>query len=136
MTEPRGPAEDPIIRALLCEIESRLESLLATGETARIDLRRLPLPAGGLPTIHDLLGKGEVEATLRGVGSCSFEETATSGVWWGTQRNTTGDIVGEFIEIASVPDLLKADHVEMHAAIEKLRQQIGDSGSNTNPLRT
>lgn len=116
------PAVDPMIRALLCEIETKLTSLLASGETARIDLRRLPLPEDGLRRIRDLLGKGEVDATLRGVGSCSFEETAISGVWWGTQRNTAGETVGEFIEIASAPDLLKADHTEMQTAIETLRQ--------------
>lgn len=74
------PALDPMVRALLCEVETKLASLLASGETARIDLRRLPLPAGGLGAIRELLGKGEIDATLRSVGLCSFEETAISGV--------------------------------------------------------
>jgi hydrogenase-1 operon protein HyaF len=121
------PVLDPMIRALLCEIETKLASLLARGETTRIDLRRLPLPPGGLGTIRDLLGKGEVDATLRGVGSCSFVETAISGVWWGTQHNTAGDTVGEFIEIAPVPDLLKADHSEMQAAVVTLRRRLAGS---------
>lgn len=115
---------DPMIRALLCEILAKLENQIATGETARIDLRRLPLPADGLGTIRDFLGEGEVSATLRGVGSCSFRETHTFGVWWMTQFNTAGDIVGEFIEIASVPELLKSGHVEMADGLEDLRRRL------------
>ena len=124
-----APADEPMIRALFCEILAKLESLLATGETARIDLRRLPLPPDGLRMIRDFLGGGEVEATVRGVGSCSFQETGTSGVWWVTQCNTTGDVVGEFVEIAHVPELLKSGHIEMRDAIEDLRRRLREVGS-------
>jgi len=124
-----APAAEPMIRALLCEILAKLESLLATGATARIDLRRLPLPPDGLRTIRDFLGGGEVDATVRGVGSCSFQETRTSGVWWVTQRNTTGDVVGEFVEIAHVPELLKSGHAEVHDAVEDLRRRLGEVGT-------
>jgi len=122
------PADEPMIRALLCEILSKLESLLVTGETARIDLRRLPLPPDGLCTIRDFLGGGEVDATVRGVGSCSFQESRTSGVWWVTQRNTAGDVVGEFVEIAHVPELLKSGRVEVRDAVEDLRRRLGEVG--------
>lgn len=120
-----GPIEQPMIRAVLREVEAKLANLLATAETARIDLRRLPLPPDGLHAIREFLGKGEVDATVQGVGSCSFQETGTAGVWWGTQRNTAGDTVGEFIEIARVPGLLKADNAEMHDAVETLRRLLG-----------
>lgn len=117
-------AAEPMIRALLCEILAKLKNLIATGETARIDLRRLPLPEDGLGTIRDFLGEGEVSATLRGVGSCSFRETRTFGVWWMTQFNTAGDVVGEFIEIASVPELLKSGHAEMADTLDDLRRRL------------
>ena len=122
-------ADEPMIRALLCEILARLENLLAVGETARIDLRRLPLPPDGLRTIRDFFGAGEVDATVRGVGSCSFLETGTSGVWWVSQRNTTGDVVGEFVEIAHVPELLKSGDVEVRDAVEDLRRRLGAVGT-------
>ncbi|MBX9824834.1 MAG: hydrogenase expression/formation protein [Xanthobacteraceae bacterium] len=120
-----SPIDQPMIQAVLREVEAKLASLLANGEAARIDLRRLPLPPDGLHAIRGFLGKGEVEATVHGVGSCSFEETGTAGVWWGTQRNTAGDTVGEFIEIARIPDLLKADDAEMHDAVDALRRRLG-----------
>jgi len=117
-------AAEPMIRALLSEILARLETLVATGETARIDLRRLPLPERGLDTVRDLLGEGEVNATLRGVASCVFRETRIFGVWWMTQHNTAGTVVGEFIEIAPVPELLKSEHTEMADAVEDLRRRL------------
>lgn len=39
---------------------------------------------------------------MRGVGACSFYETATSRVWWVVQENTAGEAVGEFIEIGLI----------------------------------
>lgn len=117
-----------MIRALLCEVLSKLESLLAAGASDRIDLRRLPLPADGLRTIRDFLGEGEVHATVRGVGSCSFQETRTYGVWWMTQLNTAGDVIGEFIEIARVPELLKSGDVEIRDSVEDLRRRLATVG--------
>lgn len=122
-------AAEPMIRALLCEILAKLESLLASGQTDRIDLRRLPLRPDGLRTIRAFLGGGEVDATVRGVGSCSFQESRTSGVWWVTQRNTSGELVGEFVEIAHVPELLKSGHIEVRDAVEDLRRRLGEVGT-------
>lgn len=126
---PSAPEDEPIIHALLCEILAKLEGLLATGETARIDLRRLPLPADGLQTLRNFLGEGEVSAAVRGVGSCLFQETRTFGVWWMTQLNTTGEVIGEFIEIARVPELLNSDHVDMRDAAVDLRQRLAMIGT-------
>ena len=116
-------------RALLCEILAKLESLLATGETARIDLRRLPLPPDGLRTIQDFLGGGEVDATVRGVGSCSFQKTRPSGVWWGTPRHTPRGVVGEFVEIAPLPPLLKSRPADVHDAVGDLRRRVAEVGA-------
>jgi hydrogenase-1 operon protein HyaF len=87
------------------------------------------LPPDGLRTIRDFVGGGEVDATVSGVGPCAFQETGTSGVWWVTQRNTTGDVVGEFVEIAYVPELLKSGHVEVHDAVEDLRRRLREVGT-------
>ena len=116
---------DPIIGALLSEVSAKLAELVKSGTTFRIDLRRLPLP-GGTPALRELLGNGQVEASFRGVGSCIFSETAVAGVWWGQQYNTGGDLVGEFIEIAYVPELLKCETVEIEQAMKDLRLKIRD----------
>lgn len=118
---------DPIIAALLSEVSARLEELAKTGSTARIDLRRLPLPGGGTAALRDFLGNGQVEASFRGVGSCIFSETAVAGVWWGEQHNTSGDLIGEFIEIAYVPDLLKCETAEIEQAMNDLRLKISEA---------
>lgn len=46
---------DPMLPALLIEIAVRLRDLSASGASARIDLRRFPLPPDGL-TIPARLG--------------------------------------------------------------------------------
>ena len=123
-------ADDPMVRALLEEVLAKLKDFHAVGTPARIDLRRLPLPEGGLAAARDMLGWGEVEAVMRGVGSCEFRETGTAGVWWGTQRNTVGEVVGEFIEIADVPELLKREAAELGEAIDALARRLGNLGAN------
>jgi hypothetical protein len=68
-------ASDPMTRAVLAEILEHLRQLHNTGVTARIDVRRLPLPADGLASLIADLGKGEVEATMRGVLRISGNQT-------------------------------------------------------------
>ena len=137
MTGNSNFVSDPIIAALLSEVSAKLAEIVESGTTFRIDLRRLPLPAGGTAALRDFLGSGQVEASFRGVGSCIVSETAVAGVWWGQQYNTGGDLVGEFIEIAYVPELLKCETAEIEQAVKNLRlkirdaQQIRGSGSES-----
>ncbi len=48
------------------------------------------------------------------------------GVWWVQQYNTADDLVGEFIEIAYVPELLKCECAEVDAAIKELELKIAE----------
>lgn len=115
---------DPMIRAVLNEILGRLRELHDTGQTARIDLRRLPLPLDGLDALIVELGRGEIEATMHGVGTCEFLETKTAGVWWVTQKNVTGETVGQFIEIALVPELLKCASEDVAVSLAQFEQRL------------
>lgn len=124
----RNALRDPLVRALLSELSAKLAKLAKTGSGSRIDLGRLPLPAGGLSAVRGVLGKGQIEATFKGVGSCVFTETALAGVWWVQQYNTADDLVGEFIEIAYVPELLKCDRAEVDAASKDLELKIAEGG--------
>lgn len=117
-------------RAVLTEILEHLRHLHDTGETARIDVRRLPLPAGGLEALVAELGRGEVDATMRGVGSCEFLETRLSGVWWVTQKNGAGDTVGQFIEIALVPELLSCNRKEVAESVSELGKRLASESVN------
>lgn len=123
MPPPELPA-DPMVRALIGEILARLADLLASGMSARIDLRRLPLSRNCLAALREWLEKGEIEASMSGVGSCSFSETGISGVWWAIQRNGAGEIVGEFIEIAMVPELLRTTREDVEEAVRRLQQSL------------
>jgi hypothetical protein len=124
MRSKSSKANDPMTRAVLTEILEHLRQLHVTGETARIDVRRLPLPADGLEALVAELGRGEVEASMRGVGSCEFLETRISGVWWITQKNAAGDTVGQFIEISFVPDLLRCNPDDIADSISELGDRL------------
>lgn len=122
--QSKSSKSDPMTRAVLTEILEHLRQLHNAGVTARIDVRRLPLPADGLEALIADLGRGEVEATMRGVGSCEFQETRLTGVWWITQKNAVGDIVGQFIEIALVPDLLICNRDDVAESVSKLEDRL------------
>lgn len=65
MTSNSNFVSDPIVAALLSEIRAKLAEIVVSGTTSRIDLRRLPLPAGGTAALRDLLGNGQVDASFR-----------------------------------------------------------------------
>lgn len=127
MTGKSDFVTDPMIGALLSEVSAKLAELVKTGSTFRIDLRRLPLPAGGTPALREFFGSGQVEATFKGMGSCHFSETGVAGVWWGQQHNTSGDLVGEFVEIAYFPHLLRCETDEVERGMKDLRLKIAEA---------
>jgi hydrogenase-1 operon protein HyaF len=82
--------------------------LLDTGETSAIDLSALPLTPTDLDWLRDRLGSGEIAVTLVANGESTLNETACPGVWWVTHHNEKGVLTAQFIEVAFVPELVKA----------------------------
>jgi hydrogenase-1 operon protein HyaF len=71
---------DPILH----EIQSLLSDLVESGKSSSIDLRSLPLLPGDYEKLKEVLGQGEVSATLEALGVTHVRETAIHGVWWVT----------------------------------------------------
>ena len=92
--------------ALLSELKDYLVKLAEKGETNSVDLRSLPMTEADINELADHLGVGEVKATIKGIGSSSIRETAYRGIWWITHYGDDGAVLGEFIEITQVPDIL------------------------------
>ncbi len=113
--EPSGNA-----RPLLREIDDMLRRLLEAGEPSAIDLSALPLNPADLDWLRGSLGVGEVAARLQANGESTLDETACPGVWWVTHRNEHGAVVAQFIEVAFVPELLKAHPDDIAAGREQL----------------
>ena len=111
---------------LLHEVKHALDSLIKNGETTVIDLRSIPLAPGEEEKILNTLGQGEVLAQLNALGPSEIIETQYAGVWIVTHFNDENDIVGRFIEITSMPDILRSQPEDVSAAYNSLATILED----------
>jgi hydrogenase-1 operon protein HyaF len=111
---------------LLREITEYVRQLLATGESTAIDLSAMPLTPADLEWLRETLGPGEIVVTLNAEGESTLSETACPGVWWVTHRNEKGAVSSEFIEVAFVPELVKAHPEDIKIGLEHLDYLISD----------
>ena len=112
------------IKPLLHEILHALDELVSKGTERIIDLRALPLAPGEEQRLLQILGAGEVSARLDALGKSSIQESRFSGVWITTHFDSNGEIMGRYIEITRLPELLAAQPEDMAQGLEALRQFI------------
>ncbi|MEN8107240.1 MAG: hydrogenase expression/formation C-terminal domain-containing protein [Pseudomonadota bacterium] len=121
-----GDALTHNVRPLLNEIRHALEKLLATGESSAIDLRSIPLAPGEEEQIEQALGTGEISAMLDAMGPSEIRETGYPGVWLVTHFNVDRQLMGKFIEITRVPDLLKSPDEDIADGLQRLAGQFAE----------
>jgi len=109
---------------LLREIAEHVRHLVAAGEPSAIDLNALPLTPADLDWLKATLGEGEISVSLHANGESTLAETACPGVWWVTHHNENGHVVSRFIEVACVPELVKANPEDVKAGLEHLESLI------------
>jgi hydrogenase-1 operon protein HyaF len=110
---------------LLHEVRHALDRLLACGEPTTIDLGSLPLAPGELEKIDAALGTGEVKVMLEALGPSQIYETSFSGVWRITHFNAVNEVVGRFIEVTRMPEILPSQDADVRASLELLTRQLG-----------
>lgn len=108
-------------QAVLAEIEECALRFAAAGEEASIDLRCLKAMPVEREMLANLLGCGEVSATVDAIGRSEIYETSVPCVWWVRHRNIEEEIVGELIEINEVPEVLRGDRKAVAYGLEALR---------------
>lgn len=111
---------------LLREISELVRRLLETGETGAIDLSALPLTPADLDWLQEKLGQGEIAVTLQANGESTLNETACPGVWWIEHHNQHGAVTTQLIEVAWVPELVKAHPKDVELGSEYLGLLISD----------
>ena len=111
---------------LLRELAEQVKRLLDTGEPSAIDLSALPLTPADLDLLHDKLGSGEIAVTLQANGESTLNETACPGIWWVTHRNGQGAVTSQFVEVAFVPELVKAHPQDVAIGLETLEFMISE----------
>ena len=119
------------VQPILHEIKHALRKLIDSGENSIIDLRSIPLAPGEENIITDMLGCGEVHARLNALGPSEIIETRFAGVWLITHYNEDNSIIGRFIEITALPDILKSQTEDMELALAQLESEL-DNGSESN----
>ena len=112
------------VEPLMHEIRHALKRLAAGGEGTVIDLQSLPLAPGEDERIEEALGRGEVSAELNALGQSLIQETAYPGVWLVTHRNNEQAVVGRFIEITRIPELLKSQQTDIEHGINRLENEL------------
>jgi hydrogenase-1 operon protein HyaF len=118
------------VQPILHEIRHALVALLETGETRVIDLRSIPLAPGEEQTIIDTLCCGEVHAKLNALGPSEIYETRFAGVWLITHYNEDNSVIGRFIEITKIPDILQSQNEDMAIALQQLETELSEWGES------
>ena len=112
------------VQPLLHEIRHALATLLDDGGRTVIDLRSIPLAPGEEQKLLDKLGQGEVHAQLKALGSSNFVETRYPGVWVVEHFNNNDEVIGKFIEVCDIPDLLRSQPDDIREGLEQLQAQL------------
>ena len=111
---------DPVLH----EIQSLLNDLVTAGKSASIDLRSLPLLPGDYEKLKEVLGRGEVSATIDAMGPTQVRETAVHGVWWVTHYNNDETVIAELIEVTDMPEILRTHPVDARAGLDLLQSRL------------
>jgi len=111
---------DPI----LYEIQSLLNDLVMSGKSASIDLRSLPLLPGDYEQLKEVLGQGEVSATIDAMGPTQVRETAIHGVWWVTHYNSDETVIAELIEVTTMPEILRTHPADARVGLDLLQSRL------------
>lgn len=112
------------VEPLMHEIRHALKRLAAGGESTVIDLQSLPLAPGEDERVEEALGRGEVSAELNALGQSLIQETAYPGVWLVTHRNNERAVVGRFIEVTRIPEILKSQQTDIEHGINRLENEL------------
>jgi hydrogenase-1 operon protein HyaF len=112
---------------ILHEVRHALGRLIAAGQETSIDLNAIPFGPGDEERLIDLLGTGEVAATIEALGPTQVQETAIPGVWLLDYRNVEGERLALHLEIAAVPQILRTHSEDLDSSIAALdaRLQLG-----------
>jgi len=109
---------------LLHEIRHGLARLLETAAATSIDLRSIPMAPGEETRIIKALGTGEVTAHMTALGPSEILETRFPGVWLVTHYNSENEVIGKFIEVCDIPQILKAQTEDIREGLAQLTAQL------------
>lgn len=118
-------------RPVLHEIREALARLIETGESTVIDLGAIPFAPGDERLMDEILGHGEVRATLALMGESHVEETGIAGVWRVDHFDGEGETQSRFVEVTWCPDILKTQREDAASGLAALTERLGEPAPET-----
>ena len=112
------------VQPILNEVLHALDRLIDNDETTTIDLASLPFAPGELEALEASLATGEVSAQLDALGTSNIRETLYPGVWWIEHRNVYDEVVGRYLEITRMPEILSSQIADICAGRARLGEQF------------
>ncbi|MEZ5455792.1 MAG: hydrogenase expression/formation C-terminal domain-containing protein [Lysobacteraceae bacterium] len=123
-SESHAQQRTGMAQSVLHEIALALTQLAESGAPNAIDLRSLPMTEADRLELQEVLGRGEVSASLDMAGKSDIWETRHAGVWWVRHSGSGDRIASETIEIAAIPDILMAHRDDIRAAAARLSAEL------------
>ena len=76
-----------------------------------------------------------MHAKLNALGPSEIYETRFAGVWLVTHYNEDKEVIGRFIEITRIPDILRSQPEDIGIALAMLEQEL-DAARDSNKTET
>ena len=121
---PYQPAMSPAVRLALTHIRQGLAQLVREGRGSVIDLARIAAGPGEYEQLRDVLGDGEVFATVATDGRAVVRETGIAGVWWIERDRGEDTPAARLIEIGYVPCVLVAHKDDVDSGLRQLSTRL------------
>ena len=109
-------------KALLVELQAHSERFAQTGEAHSINLSLLPLSEAELEFLDAHLGRGPIDILSRSYGKCQVISTRSPNVWWVRFYNSMGTLVLNSLEVAAVPEVVRAAPEDLVDSAERLEE--------------
>jgi hydrogenase-1 operon protein HyaF len=109
---------------ILHQIRHALSRLADTGESTTIDLRAIPFGPGDEELLVEILGDGEVEATVNALGPTRIRETEFAGVWILDYRDEADERIAFQIEVTVLPSILRSQTEDIADAADQLAKRL------------
>jgi hydrogenase-1 operon protein HyaF len=117
---------------ILHEIRYRLEQLATSGESSLIDLRAIPFGPGDEDRLLELLGRGEVQASIEALGTTRIWESAIPAVWLVDHYNGDGERIALHVEISRIPEILCTPPEDADEAVGRLDARLEEIAHRDN----
>lgn len=119
-------APDDVMNALpiLTEIKDRAAAWQPEGLPHVINLTLLPLSAGDMRFLDEVLGTGPVATLSRGYGDCKIASTAYPGIWWVRYTNSMGTPILDTLEITEIPEVACAAQEDLDDSRQRFQELL------------